>query len=210
MLVYMSYSPFADKPTLTGTVVELRPFDRAATEAMVNIYKEKEVLFKTGAVSSSRATNKYSDDQVRAFYGRRNEKRKRLDLAVYSLELDQYVGEAVLNHYSPENKSAHYRIALGAAGRGRGLGTEATRLMVDYGFEELGLNRIELEVFEFNAIARHVYTSCGFVLEGRRREAFFYDGKYYDALIKSVIRSDWEAVRAMSAQLEFPDPVVKI
>ncbi|MET9023494.1 GNAT family protein [Actinopolymorpha sp. NPDC004070] len=93
----------------------------------------------------------------------RNEQPDRLDLAV----VDQYngacVGEVVLNEWDEPNRGCNLRIALVAAGQGRGLGTEAVRLMVAHGFEQLGLHRISLNVYDFNPRARRAYEKVGFV-----------------------------------------------
>lgn len=204
-------SPLSHKPTLTGALVELHPFTEAAIDAMIGILQEPEVLLKTGSTHSlSPNATPFDEAETRAWYARRNDKQNRLDLAIYVPALDQYVGEVVFNEYDPNNNSVNYRIAIGQAGQNRGYGTEATKLMVDYGFEHLGLNRIELEVLDFNKRARHVYTSCGFVAEGRRREAFCLDGTYHDAVIKSVIRRDWEAARAVTGMLKLDIQRVEI
>lgn len=203
-------SPLAHKPTLTGSRIQLRPFNDQAIEAMLQILQEPEVLVKTGSVSSSDQKQDLDQEAVRAWYSRRNDKKNRLDLAIYIPETDQYVGEVVFNEYDARNKSVNYRIAIGQGGRNRGYGTEATKLMVDYGFEQLGLNRIELEVLDFNARARHVYTSCGFVAEGRRRQAYLLDGQYHDAVLKSVLRSDWEASRSLAGHLTLGPNEVEI
>lgn len=195
-------SLFTHKPTLTGSLVELHPFNESAIDAMIEILREPDDLRKT-ASAHSRMVGGTADDEraTRNWYALRNEKENRLDLAIYAPALGQYVGEVVFNEYSEANKSVNYRISIGKAGQNRGYGTQATKLMVDYGFEHLDLNRIELEVVDFNQRARHVYTSCGFIPEGRRRQAFFIDGAYHDAVIKSVLRSDWEANRSMSGHL---------
>lgn len=203
-------SPLAHKPTLTGSRIQLRPFNDQAIEAMLQILQEPEVLVKTGSVSSSDQKQDLDQEAVRAWYSRRNNKKNRLDLAIYIPETDQYVGEVVFNEYDARNKSVNYRIAIGQGGRNRGYGTEATKLMVDYGFEQLGLNRIELEVLDFNARARHVYTSCGFVAEGRRRQAYLLDGQYHDAVLKSVLRSDWEEARSLAGHLTLGPNEVEI
>ena len=204
-------SPLVAKPILRGSKVELRPLDDRAIDAMIGILQEPDVLIKTGT-AHSRITETHSFDEARTreWYGRRNEKQNRLDLAIYIPELDQYVGEVVFNEYDPNNLSVNYRIAIGKAGQNKGYGTEATKLMVDYGFEHLGLNRIELEVYDFNARARHVYTSCGFVPEGRRREALCIDGTFHDALLKAVIRKDWEAARSVNGYLQLSETHVAI
>ena len=191
-------SPLAHKPTLTGSRVELRPFDADAIDAMIGILQEPEVLIKTGTVHSrSTETHPFDEAKTREWYSHRNEKKNRLDLAVYALDQQKYVGEVAFNEYDPDNGSVNYRIAIGQAGQNKGYGTEATKLMVDYGFEKLDL----LEVLDFNERAKHVYTSCGFVPEGRRREAFLIDGEYHDAVLKSVLRRDWEAARSASGHL---------
>ena len=91
------------------------------------------------------------------------------------------VGEAVLNRWEPASQSCSFRIALTAAGRGRGLGTEALRLLVGHGFEQLGLHRISLTVYAFNVRGRRSYEKAGFVLEGTRRQALRYGEEWVDA-----------------------------
>ena len=66
----------------------------------------------------------------------------------------------------PPNASASYRIALGPDAVGRGLGTEATQLMVAHLLDVVGLHRIELDVYVFNERARRSYERCGFVRGG--------------------------------------------
>ncbi|MGV3016388.1 GNAT family N-acetyltransferase [Rothia sp. 88186D007BW] len=195
-------SPLAHKPTLSGSLVELRPFTDEAIDAMISILQEPEVLLKTGTAHSRVTQGRpFDETKTRQWYSRRNEKKKRLDLAIYALDQKKYVGEVAFNEFDPDNGSVNYRIAIGEAGQNKGYGTEATQLMVDYAFEKLGLHRIGLEVLNFNERAKHVYTSCGFVSEGRRREAFLIDGEYHDAVLKAVLRSDWEAARSVTGHL---------
>ena len=198
------------KPTLTGRTIELRPFNHRAAQAMLGILRESEVLIKTGTVSSSLAENNLTDQQILDWYARCNEQTDRLDLAIYAPEHDEYVGEVVFNDFSPANNSVNYHIAIGRRGRGRGFGTEATQMMISYAFERLGLNRIELEVYEFNSVARHVYTSCGFMTEGRRRQALLLDGTYYDSFIKSILSSDWSATKTPHGIARYCRSIVKI
>ena len=107
----------------------------------------------------------------------RNVQGDRLDLAVTDKETGECVGEAVLNQWDPGNESCNFRIFLGPQGRDRGFGTEATRLIVGYGFEQLGLHRIALEVYAFNPRARRTYEKVGFEAEGVLRQSLRYDGQ---------------------------------
>ena len=74
---------------------------------------------------------------------------------------------------------------------GRGYGTQVMRLMLNYGFNTLNLNRVYLRVYESNPRGIRCYEKAGFRHEGRLRQAIFQDGRYIDLLMMSVIRSEW-------------------
>src|SRR5438552_9393902 len=72
--------------------------------------------------------------------------------------------------------------------------------MVDHALENLGLHRIALSVFEFNERAIRAYTACGFLTEGRAREAVWRDGRWWDELSMSVLAPEWHARRRPGAR----------
>jgi RimJ/RimL family protein N-acetyltransferase len=76
--------------------------------------------------------------------------------------------------------------------RGKGYGTEALSLMLDYAFGILGLERLELEVYAENKRAVRCYEKAGFVREGVRRCAAMVNGEYADVIMMSVIKADRE------------------
>ena len=185
---------FADKPTLVGERVVLRAFAPGDIDAMGAILADPEVLILTGSVhTTSEAGGRASilDSATRQWYETRAEQPDRLDLAIIGRASSTCVGEVVLNELSPDNDNCSFRILIGPAGRDRGLGTEATRLIIRHAFRTTTLHRIELEVFAFNPRAQHVYERSGFALEGRRRHAHKFDGKYVDALTMSILRSEY-------------------
>ena len=55
----------------------------------------------------------------------------------------------------------------------------------------LDLHRIELEVYDFNPRAIHVYKKAGFIQEGIRRDVLLWDGKYQSAIVMSMLKSDY-------------------
>ncbi len=73
----------------------------------------------------------------------------------------------------------------------KGIGTDATKLILKYGFEILGLHRIMLKVFESNTRAFRVYEKCGFKIEGRERQAIQRKGKFEDFIVMSVLELDY-------------------
>jgi diamine N-acetyltransferase len=102
------------------------------------------------------------------------------------------IGTIGFNDVNWRIRSAEFGIMIGEKNYwGKGYGTEAVRLIIQYGFNTLNLNRIFLRVFEDNHRAIRAYEKAGFILEGRMRQAEFHDGKYLDVLIMSVLRSDF-------------------
>ena len=186
-------SPFVHKPTLTGQAVVLRPYLDADLPYLADALADPDVLRLTGSANSSKTTNGRSaepDDKMREWYSTRNEQADRLDLMIIDKATGHCVGEVVLNQWDVDNETCNFRILVGPAGQNRGLGTEATTLLMDYAFTHLPLNRIELEVYAFNPRAQRVYEKAGFVAEGRRRAALKFDGEFVDAIVMSILKSD--------------------
>ncbi len=79
---------------------------------------------------------------------------------------------------------------------GKGYGTDAMRLIVQYGFIELNLRRISLGVHAYNERAVKSYEKVGFTLEGRMRGEGFRDGVHFDGVWMGVFREEWLALQA--------------
>ena len=73
----------------------------------------------------------------------------------------------------------------------QGYGSEATELLVEYGFEQRACHRIEASVFEFNEPSQRLLESIGFTREGVRREASFVDGEYQDVYMYGILAAEW-------------------
>ncbi|GAA3233610.1 GNAT family N-acetyltransferase [Streptomyces sp. XM83C] len=184
---------FSEKPVLTGERTVLRPFTEADAEPMWEIVNDPEVVRCTYTPGTA-----LTPELLRAWYGSRNTQPDRLDLAVTDRATGELVGEVVLYEADRHARSCTFRTLIGAAGRGRGLGTEATRLIVAHGFERLGLHRIQLEAYGDNHRALHVYEKAGFVVEGVRREAHFRDGRWVDEVLMAVLDREWRALHGTS------------
>jgi RimJ/RimL family protein N-acetyltransferase len=186
---------FATKPTLAGERVILRPYTDADLPGLAAAMADLDVLKLTGSIHSAAEglTPVTPEEEAArlAWFRSRNETDDRLDLAVVDRATGACVGEAVLNQWDPGNESANFRILIGPAGQDRGLGTEATRLIVGYGFERLGLHRITLEVYAFNPRAQRVYEKVGFKAEGVLRESLRYEDQWIDATLMSILASEW-------------------
>lgn len=133
-----------------------------------------------------------AEAKFRGWYSTRKDQTDRLDLAVVDQASGEAAGEAVLNDWHAGNRSCSFRIMLGPRGRDRGLGTESVRMIVGYGFEQLRMHRIALEVYSFNPRARRVYEKVGFVAEGVLRDALRWDGEWIDATVMSILAPEWD------------------
>jgi RimJ/RimL family protein N-acetyltransferase len=110
----------------------------------------------------------------------------RYDWAIVGTDDGGWLGECALNDIDPENRSAGFRIALDRR-PGHGLGTEATGLVLDLAFGELGLHRVELEVFDFNLRAQKSYAKSGFTVEGVKRGGLLWDGVRHDVIMMAAL-----------------------
>ncbi len=153
-------------PRLEGDLVTLVQLDSTFFDATFAAVKEPE----TRRLTATKQV--FTETQMREWLATRPGAAERLDWAI--LHAGEYVGEVVLNEFNDEKRSMNLRIALsGPAVFGRGFGSEAIALAVDYGLEVLALSKITLEVLVENLRAIGAYEKVGFVA-GRQ----FSEGKH--------------------------------
>jgi RimJ/RimL family protein N-acetyltransferase len=182
-------SPFAEKPTLTGRLVELRPMTAADADAIHDVVTDPDARRLTGTHRT------FSREEIATWTASRGDADDRLDLVIVDRASGAVVGEVVINDWDADNLSCGFRIGIGPAGRDRGLGSEATRLVIDHVFASTAAQRVELEVYAFNERASHVYEKVGFRREGVRRSALRWDGEFHDAVVMAVLRPEWSTAR---------------
>jgi RimJ/RimL family protein N-acetyltransferase len=123
----------------------------------------------------------------------RNDDPTVISLAIESVD-NEYVGGVGLMHIDRRNRSAELGISIARPDDwGRGLGTEAAELMMRHGFEELGLHRVYLRVYDYNERGVRSYKKLGFVEEGRMREAHFRHGSWHDVLWMGILADEFFA-----------------
>lgn len=104
---------------------------------------------------------------------------------------DSIIGYVRLLEIDRVSRHAAFGIVVGAeADRGKGIGSEATALMIRHGFDALGLRRIYLRVLAGNAGAAAVYTKLGFATEGRLREHEFRGGRFEDVILMGLLAGE--------------------
>jgi len=108
-------------------------------------------------------------------------------------DAEKIIGNCAIHNIDPKNRKCTCGITIGEKEyQNKGYGTEAMEMLVEYCFNTLNMNRIELTVYDYNIRAYKSYQKVGFVEEGRKRQARYHNGKYYDEIIMSILREDWE------------------
>ncbi|MBP9041497.1 MAG: GNAT family N-acetyltransferase [Anaerolineaceae bacterium] len=103
------------------------------------------------------------------------------------------IGIIELDGFDWAARSAWVGIGIGEADyRGKGYGTEAMQLILEYAFQGLNLNRVNLNVFAFNTRAIRSYEKCGFRYEGTQREVIYKEDQRWDVIDMGILRSEWE------------------
>ncbi len=115
--------------------------------------------------------------------------------SIHTLQDDKLIGGVGLWIHSWSSAEAWLGISIrDRAYWGKGYGTDAVRLAVQYGFLELNLHRISLGLHAFNERARKSYEKAGFQLEGRMRGEGKRDGVRFDSLWMGILREEWLAL----------------
>jgi len=113
------------------------------------------------------------------------------------------IGTMGLHDVDLLNGSASLGIVIGyPEDTGRGHGPDALHALVDFGFGELRLERIWLDVYAYNERARRVYERVGFVHEGTLRHGVYREGAFHDVERMSILRDEWAARRVGRPQGE--------
>lgn len=106
------------------------------------------------------------------------------------------VGMISLHPDDSEAKTAEIGYWIVPEHHNQGYGTEATELLVEYGFDQLGLHRIAARVFEFNEPSKRLLKRVGFTREGIHRETEFIDGEYQNTFWYGLLDHEWRAERS--------------
>lgn len=175
---------------LNGSRVELRRHERSDYALYGEWYGDPEVWRLTSwsaePLTSSAVQRLFEDRELSATED---------SFAIHPKGVSDPVGIISLMNVNQANATADLSIIIGEREvRGLGYGSDAIRSILRYGFEELGLHRVGLSVFEFNEVAIAVYERLGFRREGRLRAVLERDGARHDAILMSILASEWERI----------------
>ncbi|MBY0085954.1 GNAT family N-acetyltransferase [Brevibacillus sp. M2.1A] len=173
---------------LEGERVFLRPIGTEDTELYFRSLFNKETRMLTGTQKH------FTREQIHQYIANKGQDSSSVLLLICLRENDQVIGDVQIGDIDPNNRNAFIRISIDqSAYQGKGYGSEALLLMLDYGFGILNLHRIELNVFAFNERAIHTYEKLGFQREGVQRQALYYNHAYHDSILMSMLADEYRA-----------------
>ena len=105
---------------------------------------------------------------------------------------EPFIGIVRTDEIDRANRSIRVGADVAPSLRGRGYGYSTYQAVLKYCFDFLNMHRVWLLVLDGNAPARALYAKCGFVVEGRQREAIFRDGVYRDYLMMSILEPEYK------------------
>lgn len=179
------------RPIIRGEQVYLRPSERDDIPTFVRWFNDADVLRNLAmfAPMSEAGENAWFDRMLEA------QGTTAYHFVVCLLADDRAIGTIGLEQIDLKNGSAEFGIAIGEKSEwGKGHGTDATRAICDFGFAELRLERIGLQVYAGNDRGRRAYEKAGFKHEATLRRAHFSRGEHHDVHVMSLLRDEWLAL----------------
>jgi diamine N-acetyltransferase len=181
----------AERPILNvkGNLVALGPLRRELLPLYQRWINDLGTMRTLGLAPLPMTREKEQD-----WYDRQSKTEDDAPFTIYERETLRPIGNTGLHSVDYRNRSATFGILIGESEcRGKGYGTETTRLMLDYAFTALGLHNVMLTVFEFNPAGIRAYQKAGFKEIGRRRECRMMGGKLWDEVYMDCLRSEFES-----------------
>jgi RimJ/RimL family protein N-acetyltransferase len=176
------------RPVLSGARVVLRPLVRADAPRLVALLADPAVR------ANLRLTGPVTLEQEEEFIETVGRATDQLVLGVVAADDGRLLGVTGLHQLGDPARQAEFGIFLGGPAEwGRGFGGEATRLVVDHGFDVLGLNRIWLHVHADNARGLRAYARAGFRREGLLRQGARRGDRFVDVIAMAILREEWAA-----------------
>lgn len=179
-----------DTPRLRSGALTLRGFESSDVEGRRVCGKDPEIVRMFGGSPTFEEPVAMSPEAAASWYEHVSADADPLHWAV---EFEgRFVGTARLHTLEEADRRARYAVGLlDRSLLGQGLGRRVTRVVVQFGFEQLGLHRIDLRVLAFNERAIRCFLRCGFAEEGREREAALVGGTWHDDVIMGILAREF-------------------
>ncbi|MBI5229460.1 GNAT family N-acetyltransferase [Candidatus Micrarchaeota archaeon] len=175
---------------LIGEKVVLRPLVKKDLPNFVEWLNDPEIAI---FLESRRRLTMKDELQWLESTHREVKKRKKVLFAIADRRSGQTIGNCELRNINALDKTAELAILIGDKNYwGKGFGSKAIKLLLEFGFSKLNLHRIWLTVHAFNKRARKAYEKAGFRKEGVLREHVLKEGKYFDSILMGLLSREFQ------------------
>jgi RimJ/RimL family protein N-acetyltransferase len=174
---------------LIGQQIYLRPYEKSDAAVLAEYFNDWDVC------RTLRPGRPLSIDAEQAFLEGHHKNESSIMMGIALKSDDRLIGGLGIHNLSLSCRSASVGLFIGDKKEwGKGYGSAALKLLIEYGFDNLNLNRIWLRVHADNPRAKGIYERLGFKLEGCLRQDMFREGKYIDTLMMGILRDEWLAI----------------
>lgn len=120
---------------------------------------------------------------------------------IFERGCQECIGQIAYFLIDEKNHFGEIEYCIGEAFQRKGYATEATKAVIAYGFERLGLHKVQISHMSNNIPSRRVIEKCGFCYEGKQRDYFFMNDQYVDRLFYSILEDEWLQMNSQSRDL---------
>lgn len=167
----------------------LRPFEYEDNEAMLKYWIADEKI--QSMYSEPTYTTKESVKELLDKYISSYKNNDYYRWAVISKDNNECIGQIAFFFVDSNNNFAEIEYCIGTEFQCKGLATEATKAIIDFGFKKINLHKIQICHKSINIPSKRVIEKCGFNFEGALRDYFFINGKYVDRLYYSILENEY-------------------
>ena len=181
-------------------MIKLEPFVQSDFEQLINWIDTEELLIQwSGSLFSFPLTIKSLE-----WYIKNTNIPKQSDAFVYKgvdTETGEVVGHISLGGLSWKNRSSRIsRVFVNKESQLKGICQQMTKAVLQKGFEELGLHRISLGVYENNKAALNCYLKTGFNIEGVSRDILWFNNEFLSLIEMAMLEDEWKVFNAQSTK----------
>ena len=172
---------------IDGKIVKLRAIEEDDLEMLRTLINDKntEYLVGTWNIPISKAAQRKWFENISC------DKSSSLHLII-EVEEEGAIGYLTLHNIDWKNRRAMYGMKTKLDRKTKGVGYDTALTIMKYDIEELQLNKLECEFIEINESSIYIHEKkCKWHVDGRRRDEYFQNGRYYDVIIMSILRNEY-------------------
>jgi uncharacterized protein len=183
-------------PVLTGRQVQLRELRTSDAPSLFTMLTSQEVArFISPPPSTVEGFEKFI-----AWTHRQRTAGTYVCFAVTLKGFDTAIGIFQVRETEPGFSTAEWGFAIGSPFWGTGVFEEAAELVLEFGFETLGIHRLEARAAVKNGRGNGALAKIGAVQEGILRKSFLRDGEFLDQVLYAIVEDDWRAMREAASE----------